>query len=45
VLRKGDLLVVWKLDWLAWSLKKLITTAEDFEERGIGFCQRSRQQV
>ena len=29
VLREGDVLVVWKLDRLARSLKKLITTAED----------------
>ena len=35
-LRPGDTLVVWKLDRLARSLKKLITTAEDLEGRGIG---------
>ena len=36
VLRKGDVLVVWKLDRLARSLKKLIATAEDLEQRDIG---------
>lgn len=36
MLRKGDTLVVWKLDRLARSLKQLIATAENLQERGIG---------
>jgi DNA invertase Pin-like site-specific DNA recombinase len=36
VLRQGDTLIVWKLDRLARSLRKLITTAEDLEKRGVG---------
>ena len=36
-MRKGDTLVVWKLDRLARSLKQLIETIEDLEVRGIGF--------
>lgn len=36
VLRAGDTLVVWKLDRLARSLKKLIATAEDLRTAGIG---------
>jgi len=35
--REGDTLVVWKLDRLARSLKQLIETIEDMEDRGIGF--------
>ena len=35
--RKGDTIVVWKLDRLARSLRQLIETAEDLEHRGIGF--------
>ncbi len=36
-LRRGDTLVVWKLDRLARSLKQLIETVEDLESRNIGF--------
>ena len=36
-LRKGDTLVVWKLDRLARSLRQLIETVEMLHQRGIGF--------
>src|SRR5215207_9941563 len=36
-MRAGDMLVVWKLDRLARSLKQLIETVEDMERRSIGF--------
>jgi DNA invertase Pin-like site-specific DNA recombinase len=34
--RRGDTLVVWRLDRLARSLRQLISTVEDLAERGIG---------
>jgi DNA invertase Pin-like site-specific DNA recombinase len=36
-MRPGDILVVWKLDRLARSLKQLIETVEPLEGKGIGF--------
>lgn len=36
-MRKGDTLVVWKLDRLARSMKQLIETVEGLEAGGIGF--------
>jgi DNA invertase Pin-like site-specific DNA recombinase len=35
--RRGDTLIVWKLDRLARSMKQLIETIESLRMRGIGF--------
>lgn len=37
-MRKGDTLVVWKLDRLARSLKDLVEIIHDLNQRGVGFC-------
>jgi DNA invertase Pin-like site-specific DNA recombinase len=36
-MRKGDTLVVWKLDRLGRNLKHLVDTAQDLANRGTGF--------
>ena len=37
VLRPGDTLVVWRLDRLGRSMRRLVTVIEDLKEKGIGF--------
>ena len=37
-LRKGDVLVVWRLDRLGCSLKDLIVWMNELAEQGINFC-------
>ena len=36
-LRKGDTLVVWRLDRLGRSMKHLIELVTQLEEKGVGF--------
>ena len=36
-LRKGDAMVIWKLDRLARSLKDLVEIIHDLNQRGVGF--------
>src|SRR5664279_2810598 len=36
-LRPGDVVVVWRLDRLGWSLKNLIVLVEDLATKGVGF--------
>jgi DNA invertase Pin-like site-specific DNA recombinase len=40
-LRKGDTLVVWRLDRLGRSIRHLITVIDDLKRRGIGFLSLS----
>lgn len=42
-MRSGDTLVVWKLDRLARSMKQLIETVDQLEERQIGFRSLTEQ--
>lgn len=37
MLRQGDVLIVWKLDRLARSLKDLVEIVQDLQDRGVGF--------
>lgn len=42
-LRRGDTVVVWKLDRLARSLKHLLSLVSDFKSAGIGFLSLQDQ--
>jgi len=41
VMRRGDVLVVWKLDRLGRSLQDLLNILSTLERRGVGFCSLS----
>src|SRR3954462_15589167 len=42
-IRKGDTLVVWRLDRLGRSLRHLIETVADLHARGVGFRSLTEQ--
>ena len=42
-IRAGDILVVWKLDRLARSVRQLVETAENLQQRGIGLKVLTQQ--
>ena len=42
-IRAGDTLVVWKLDRLARSVRQLVETAENLQQRGIGLKVLTQQ--
>lgn len=44
-LRKGDTLVVWKLDRLGRDLRHLVNTVHDLAERGVGFKVLSGHEI
>ena len=43
VLRKGDTLIVWRLDRLGRSLKDLVDIVNALEDRGVGFQSLTRE--
>jgi DNA invertase Pin-like site-specific DNA recombinase len=41
--RKGDVVIVWKFDRLARSIRQLLETASMLEERGVELCSLTEQ--